>query len=80
MQQEAPGPEREQFMITMRHAEREDEVNDSWCPAAACPWDPPLSTKGLLQAQQAGAHLASLNLRFDVLLCSPFLRCVTEGV
>ena len=39
--------ENAQFVIVMRHTQREDEVNPSWVERASMPWDPPISEQGV---------------------------------
>ncbi|KJE94406.1 hypothetical protein CAOG_05049 [Capsaspora owczarzaki ATCC 30864] len=58
----------------VRHAERLDLVDATWIPAAARPWDPPVSEHGLRQARHTGSRLA----RYPVarVFTSPFLRCM----
>ena len=46
-------------MWVMRHAERQDEVEEGWAAASERPFDPPLSRGGRTQAYEAGKALAS---------------------
>jgi broad specificity phosphatase PhoE len=45
-------------MWVMRHAERQDEVEEGWAAASERPFDPPLSPAGRTQAYEAGKALA----------------------
>ncbi|EFJ42882.1 hypothetical protein VOLCADRAFT_97074 [Volvox carteri f. nagariensis] len=70
----------------MRHAQRQDEVDDNWTAAEAArpggrPWDPPLSSPhGLAEAEAAAEKLAawecSTGARIVSVVTSPFLRCL----
>ncbi|GFR40596.1 hypothetical protein Agub_g1176, partial [Astrephomene gubernaculifera] len=74
------------YVIVMRHAQRQDEVEDDWPGAEAArpggrPWDPPLSSPcGLGQAEAAGANLLEWERRTGArivsIVSSPFLRCL----
>ncbi|PNH01933.1 hypothetical protein TSOC_012130 [Tetrabaena socialis] len=75
-----------QYVLVMRHAERQDEVDEIWVATeesrpAGRPWDPPLSSpRGLAQADEAAARLAaweqSNGARIVAVVVSPFLRCL----
>jgi phosphohistidine phosphatase SixA len=71
-----------QNLFVMRHGERMDDAEPSWVAEAARPWDPPLTEKGHLQAQEKGKKLRSEGFLVTRILVSPFLRCVqtTAGV
>lgn len=71
-----------QNLIVMRHGERMDDADPTWVAKAARPWDPPLTEKGHLQAQEKGKKLRSEGLLVTRIFVSPFLRCVqtTAGV
>ncbi|KAK0423213.1 hypothetical protein QR680_008029 [Steinernema hermaphroditum] len=60
----------------VRHGERVDNVDKEWrltAPRGA--WDdPPLTPRGLRQAQECGIRLA--DERIDHVITSPFLRCL----
>jgi broad specificity phosphatase PhoE len=45
-------------MWVMRHAERQDEVEEGWGAVSERPFDPPLSRGGRSQAFEAGKALA----------------------
>ena len=49
-------------MWVMRHAERQDEVEEGWAAAVDRPFDPPLSRRGRTEAYEAGKSLAALVL------------------
>lgn len=72
----ATNPRSKRVIWVVRHGERADNIDKTWrdhAPRGA--WDdPPLSTRGKLQAQECGMHLAQEP--FGAVFCSPFLRCV----
>lgn len=65
-----------QNLFVMRHGERMDDADPTWVAKAARPWDPPLTEKGHLQAQEKGKKLRSEGLLVTRILVSPFYRCV----
>lgn len=66
-----------QTLITLRHALRQDELDQGeWAFTAERPWDPPLSDEGKKQAAKAGTSIAGLNVALDFIVTSPFLRCL----
>jgi broad specificity phosphatase PhoE len=66
----------EQIIWLLRHAERLDEVDPTWAKTASRPFDPPISEKGVKQAQQTAKYLKEKNFRIDRIISSPFLRCM----
>jgi broad specificity phosphatase PhoE len=68
--------ERPAHVYVMRHGERQDMVDPSWGASTSRPWDPPLSQFGMQQATQRGQEFASARRRVDVVVCSPFTRCI----
>ncbi|KHN83335.1 Protein UBASH3A -like protein [Toxocara canis] len=60
----------------VRHGQRIDNIDKTWklhAPRGA--WDdPPLTCRGKQQAKECGERLA--RERIDVIVCSPFVRCV----
>eukprot|EP00271_Cylindrocystis_brebissonii_P008533 TRINITY_DN2290_c1_g1_i2.p1 TRINITY_DN2290_c1_g1~~TRINITY_DN2290_c1_g1_i2.p1 ORF type:complete len:510 (-),score=98.83 TRINITY_DN2290_c1_g1_i2:335-1864(-) len=71
---------RMQTMIAMRHAERLDEVDQSWCATAQRPWDPPITSKGREMAFEAGRRLRLEGWEITRVVVSPFLRCIQTAV
>lgn len=67
---------RVQNLFVMRHGERMDDAEPTWLATATRPWDPPLTEKGHLQAQEKGKKLRSEGFLVTRILVSPFLRCV----
>ena len=65
-------------VVVMRHAERQDEVDEEWASREAArggrPHDPPLSANGMQQAADTGQRLAADGLRIGAIVVSPFLR------
>ncbi len=57
----------------VRAGKREDMVNPSWRRGARFQWDTPLVARGDC-LDGAAQRLSSV--RFDVVYCSPFLRCL----
>ncbi len=57
-----------------RHGNRLDFVRPEWFQTAVRRYDPPLSTDGLLQAQQLAARLKSTKIAH--IFSSPFLRTI----
>ncbi|GLC58773.1 hypothetical protein PLESTB_001399700 [Pleodorina starrii] len=78
--------EPQRYLLVMRHAQRQDEVDDGWAATESArpggrPWDPPLSSpQGLAQAEEAAAKLAAwerrTGARIVAVVASPFLRCL----
>ncbi|GIL89347.1 hypothetical protein Vretifemale_17174 [Volvox reticuliferus] len=74
------------YLLVMRHAQRQDEVDEGWTVAAAArpggrPWDPPLSSPhGLAQAEEAMEKLVAWSQRTGAhivaVVTSPFFRCL----
>eukprot|EP01064_Diplonema_japonicum_P028960 TRINITY_DN4569_c1_g1_i2.p1 TRINITY_DN4569_c1_g1~~TRINITY_DN4569_c1_g1_i2.p1 ORF type:complete len:322 (+),score=65.30 TRINITY_DN4569_c1_g1_i2:51-1016(+) len=56
----------------VRHGEREDHTNQGWKGRYKA--DPPLSKRGLRQAEDTGSFLTDSEPRPVVIFCSPFLR------
>ena len=54
-----------QFLVVMRHTQREDEVDPSWIERASMPWDPPISEQGigLVGSHAMTASLSNCNLQ-----------------
>ncbi|CAJ1455388.1 unnamed protein product [Effrenium voratum] len=68
-------------VAVVRHAERADshEAFDAWCTAEDAeqhPLDPPITKQGLLQAQELAEALSRQKVEFQVVISSPFLRCL----
>lgn len=61
-------------VIVMRHGHRQDEEDSFWHQTAARPWDPPLSVKGRVQANDVASKLGGHTI--DVVITSPFRRCL----
>lgn len=57
-----------------RHGNRYDFVNTEYFSVAARPYDPPLSSEGLLQARELALRLRRETVR--AVFCSPYLRTV----
>ena len=47
---EVPAERPQQYLITMRHGQRLDDIEPDWRLTTDRPWDPPLSPEGLRQA------------------------------
>lgn len=58
----------------VRHGNRLDFEDPNWHRTATCPYDPPLSEEGELQARETGRRLVAEGI--DHIWSSPFLRCV----
>ena len=72
-------------LVIVRHGERTDYVTEGWTAAAARPWDPPLTSKGHMQAALAGSaiaeHLDRLGLPpVSAVYTSPLLRCAETAI
>jgi len=71
-------------VLVARHGERMDNVNPQWARFASRPHDPPLTKRGRAQARNLGLALGRCGGDADnsawrppqVLLSSPFIRCV----
>jgi broad specificity phosphatase PhoE len=63
-------------VYVMRHGERQDMVDTAWAATALRCWDPPLSQFGMQQAAQRGKTFAAKLPRVDVVVSSPFTRCI----
>ncbi len=63
-----------QIVWIARHGNRLDFVNPEWFNTAECPYDPPLSEDGIIQAKQLGQRLVGENIK--QIFASPFLRTV----
>lgn len=60
-----------------RHGERIDQVDPNWRHTARAYDDPPLSDRGLVQANETGQRLKSEHI--DFIFSSPFERCVNTA-
>src|SRR5271169_1692392 len=74
-------------IFLLRHGARQDQLDRDWIRNSPTPWDPPLTTKGVMQARQTGAamqtqlkRLPSSRERRVILHTSPFLRCVQTAL
>lgn len=65
-------------IYVMRHGHREDMQNPQWRKTAERPHDPPLSAYGRQQAE----HVTKSKLKgnIDMIVASPYLRCVQTAV
>ena len=68
-------------VVVLRHSERQDSVDPAWVARADRPWDPPLTTRGRLQAEIAGTAIVEECIRKGLsppseLYSSPLTRCV----
>ena len=61
-------------VLVMRHGHRQDEADATWTRVAARPWDPPLSSKGRVQARDAAPALRAAGV--EVIVTSPVRRCL----
>lgn len=59
-------------MFLVRHGERADSAIPGWKDSAENPYDPPLTQRGLRQAQRLGFRLRKEGIQH--IYCSPFLR------
>ncbi|KAJ2161006.1 hypothetical protein GGF46_001808 [Coemansia sp. RSA 552] len=72
----------------VRHGERIDHIDDNWVATTSVPYDPPLTSTGLKQAESTGALIYDAEDKMDhtpteyTVLVSPFLRCAqtAEGI
>ncbi|EME28307.1 phosphoglycerate mutase family protein, putative [Galdieria sulphuraria] len=62
----------------VRHGERMDHVDEIWKQKAKNPYDPPLTERGRKQAWELAGELSKEQV--DVIISSPFLRCVQTAV
>jgi len=81
----APPPADTTDVFIVRHGERYDEVpGNAWYHECGQRWfDPPLTEKGKLQAEEAAEALETLfggAKPFDAVYCSPLQRCVSTAV
>jgi broad specificity phosphatase PhoE len=67
-------------LFVMRHGERQDMADINWPSQAARPWDPPLSQFGHQQATQRGQAFFKASTRVDVVVSSPFTRCIETAI
>eukprot|EP00438_Fugacium_kawagutii_P009724 Skav210496 [mRNA] locus=scaffold601:206948:212341:+ [translate_table: standard] len=72
-------------VAVVRHAERADNMQafDAWgCSkdAADFPHDPPITAAGVAQAEQLAHVLEAEEVNFDVIVSSPFLRCLQTAL
>eukprot|EP00736_Rhodelphis_marinus_P014178 Rmarinus@m.27279 len=65
-------------VILVRHGERIDDVSESWSLSAERPFDPPLTTNGIKQADLTAKRLADAGVTH--VFSSPFLRCVQTAL
>eukprot|EP00276_Gloeochaete_wittrockiana_P009143 CAMPEP_0184646036 /NCGR_PEP_ID=MMETSP0308-20130426/2688_1 /TAXON_ID=38269 /ORGANISM="Gloeochaete witrockiana, Strain SAG 46.84" /LENGTH=350 /DNA_ID=CAMNT_0027075693 /DNA_START=186 /DNA_END=1238 /DNA_ORIENTATION=+ len=59
-------------LYLVRHGERQDSVQPNWTATAPFPNDPPLTAKGIQQAEAVAGRLAGSGI--SVIYSSPFLR------
>lgn len=76
-------PKRREFpevtrIYVMRHGHREDMQNPQWTKTAERPHDPPLSSLGRQQAQHVTE--SKLKGKIDMIVASPYLRCIQTAV
>ena len=62
--------------MVMRHAEKLDDVDPDWSASSQRPYDAPITEKGCQHARQVGEEVAREGAVIDVVVCSPFLRCL----
>ncbi|GFR42390.1 hypothetical protein Agub_g3262 [Astrephomene gubernaculifera] len=60
-------------IVVMRHGRREDTANPAWHLTAKFPFDTPLVAS---ESEISGAAEHLTGRTFDVVYCSPFLRCI----
>jgi broad specificity phosphatase PhoE len=65
-----------QTLWLLRHGERSDLVDQNWLKTATRPFDPPLTEKGIKQAQQTAEYILSTGTKLNHVFSSPFLRCM----
>uniref|UniRef100_A0A183BHI3 Phosphoglycerate mutase family protein n=1 Tax=Globodera pallida TaxID=36090 RepID=A0A183BHI3_GLOPA len=72
------GSPNHRLLWIVRHGQRVDNIDVQWRANGASPrgqWDdPPLSPRGVVQASEVGAALATEPI--SLVVCSPFTRCV----
>lgn len=77
-QQQTASTSKRSLFVVMRHGRRHDQGAVNWHETAAHPWDPPLSRNGRTEVLQTAENLKQY--RFDVLVVSPYLRCLQTAV
>jgi len=60
----------------MRHAEKLDDVDHEWAASAARAYDAPITDSGTVHARSVGENLSAEGAHIDVVVCSPFMRCL----
>ncbi|CAK9046151.1 unnamed protein product [Durusdinium trenchii] len=80
-----PKARRRLSVCALRHGQRADdpEAFDEWgCSedAERFPHDPPLTPNGFQQAELAAKELLKEGLAFDVVITSPYLRCIQTAL
>lgn len=76
----------ETWLTLVRHGDRFDYANPKWCETISqlsegSVVDPPLSRLGHSQASETADAINQLQpAGFDMLLCSPYLRCIQTAV
>jgi hypothetical protein len=75
---EGGGGERERAwkVTVMRHAEKLDDVDPHWSACAERPYDAPITDAGCAHAKEVGVQVGKAGADIDVVVCSPFLRCL----
>mmetsp|Transcript_16988 Transcript_16988/g.41720 ORF Transcript_16988/g.41720 Transcript_16988/m.41720 type:complete len:325 (+) Transcript_16988:150-1124(+) len=77
--QPPPPTATDSYMVVMRHSVRLDEDPEAvWPDRATRPYDPPITDRKL-PCEQAKLMLEKGFGKFDVLICSPYRRCLQTG-